>query len=209
MPQEPDNFREFGLLPEDAVAPAGPIRATFSTGQLIGQFAGTFIMSGLGLGIFAVMLLAFPFPANIGPALLPLGLFGFIVYRATRNDYQWVELDGDTIRAKHLYTRQLIERPVQEIDHLLTLVFLVRSGTTLLSEAWLGRVRGFAIRFRDGKSPFQVSRADPAMQNAQTLMEGLIYRMSEAAPIEAEIIQFGGAPLVRRIYWKEAPNNQP
>ena len=122
---------------------------------------------------------------------------------ATRNDYAWVELDGEIIRAKHLYTRRLVERSIEEIEDLLTLVFQVRTAATLTAEAWLGRVRGIMIRFYDQRTPLLVSRADPAMRNARELIEAIVYRMAEKGEVDAEVINFDSRPLIRRIYWKD------
>jgi hypothetical protein len=150
-----------------------------------------------------VFALTLPFPANVFAPAATLVAFSYIVYRATRNDYVWIELDGETLRAKHLYSRRVVERSIAEIDDLLTLVFQVRTTETLLVEAWLGRIRGILIRFQDGRTPLQVSRADPAMKNARELIEAVIYRMSQRGEVDAEVINFEDKPLIRRIHWKQ------
>ncbi len=141
-------------------------------------------------------------PVNVLAAAAPLAGFGYIVYRATRNDYAWVELDGETLRAKHLYTGRVVERSIEEVEDLLTLVFQVRTAASLIT-VWLGRVRGIMIRFHDQRTPLQVCRADPAMKNAKELIEAIIYRMSEKGEVDAEVINLEGKPLIRRIQWKE------
>ena len=56
------------------------------------------------------------FALTMSPPLSVLGCaaalagFGAFVYLATHNDYRWVELEGNTIRAGHLYTGRTIER---------------------------------------------------------------------------------------------------
>ncbi len=130
-------------------------------------------------------------------AAVPLVGFGYIVYRATGNVYAWIELDGDTLRAKHLYTRRVVERTIGEIEELRTLVF------NTLEALLLGRIRRITIRFRDWRTPLAVSRADPAMTNAKELIEAVVYRMSEYGEIDTEIAIWMGKPFIRRIYWKE------
>src|SRR4051812_30092836 len=112
MTDRPDFFRDFGILPGDTPPPEGTVRSHLPRSHVFGQYAGTVLMSSLGLGMAAVVAFGLPFPAGALAGLLPLGLFGTIVYLATRNDYHWVELDGTTIRACHLYTRRLVERPI-------------------------------------------------------------------------------------------------
>jgi hypothetical protein len=200
MPASLDLFRDHGIIPDQVQPPAGPVRASLGTGTVIGQFIGTGVMLALGIGMAVVVSFAAPFPANVGVAILPLALFGGIVFFVTRKDYAWIELDGHTIRARHLYTRWTVERKIEDVQELLTMVFQVRNLTTVLTEKMVGRVRGIQIRFRDGKTPLYVSRADPKMTNAKELIEAIVYRLWESGPVDAEVIDFEGAPLIRRIY---------
>jgi hypothetical protein len=78
----------------------------------------------------------------------------------------------------------------------------MRNDIAHLTEALIGRVRGVEIRFRDKRTPIRISRADPAMTHAKELIEAIAYRMSEIGEIDAEVVEFEGKPLVRRIYWK-------
>ncbi|MGH7170805.1 MAG: hypothetical protein ACRELG_11040 [Gemmataceae bacterium] len=160
-------------------------------------------MSGLGIGMGLLSALSLPFPVNALASATALAGFSCIIYFATRNDYAWVELDGEKLRARHLYTRRVVERSIGEIEDLLSLVFQVRGTIARINEAWLGRVRGIEIRFRDKRTPFRVNRADPAMKNAKELIEAIVSRMSEKGEVDAEIIDFEGKPLIRRIHWKE------
>jgi hypothetical protein len=203
MSGPPDLFRDFGILPHGVAPPGGRVRAYLPWVHVIAQYLGTGLMAGLGIGMGLVLALTLPLPVNLLAAAATLAGFGYIVYRATRNDYSWVELDGDTIRARHLYTRRGVERSIEEIDDLLTYVFLVRTAETLLTDAWLGRVRGIMIRFRDQRTPLPVNRVDPAMTNARELIEAIVYRMSQKGEVDAEVISFEGKPLIRRIHWKD------
>jgi hypothetical protein len=136
--------------------------------------------------------------------------FGAVLLLATHNDYGWVELDGQQLRAQHLYTRQIVERSIHEIESLGTMVLQVRRLETVITEKLLGRVKGVEIRFRDRRTPLRIMRADPAMTNAQALIEAVLYRMSETGPLEAEVVNFAGQPLVRNIHWKgEQPSPPP
>jgi hypothetical protein len=208
MSGQPDFFRDFGILPPD-VSPLPPetVRAYFPWGQVLGQCLLTCLLSGIGIGMGLLFALTLPFPKNIlaPTAVFALfALFGYFIYRCTRNSYSWVELVGEKLRAKHFYTRRIVERSIDEIEDLLTLVFQVRWRLDIrIAEAWLGRVRGIMIRFRDHRTPLLVWRADPAMKNAKELIEAIAYRMSEKGEVDAEVINFEGKPLIRRIHWKE------
>jgi hypothetical protein len=132
------------------------------------------------------------------------------VYLATHNDYRWVELEGNTLRARHLYTGRMIERSVDEIDCLGTMVYPYRRLETVVIEKLLGRVKGIEIRFRDQRTPLRILRADPAMTNAQEMIEGILYRMGQIRALDAEVVDFAGQPLVRNIHWQgEQPAPPP
>lgn len=202
MPQHPDVFREFGIIPDRVEPPPTLVRAYFSTGHIVGQYIATGLLMLFGLGLAVLFAFTLPFPINLLAAPAALALFASGAYFVGRNDYAWVELDGNTLRARHLYTGQTHERSIKEIDHLQTLVFQVQTLATTIVNAWLGRVRGIMIHFRDGRWPLLVSRVDPKMTNAQQLMEAIVYRMSEHAPIDAEIADHRGTPLIKRIFWQ-------
>lgn len=204
MPQPPAVFREFGIIPDRVAPPPGVVRAYFSTGHMVGQYIATGLMMLFGFGAAMLFALTIPFPINLIAAPVPLVLAAGLAWLVGRNDYAWVELDGDTLRARHLYTGQTHERSIAEIEHLQTLVLQVQNLTTTIVNAWLGRVRGFMIHFRDRRRPLLVSRVDPKMTNAQQLMEAIVYRMSQQGEIDAEVVDHRGAPLVKRIYWRSA-----
>src|SRR5205807_1608280 len=105
----------------------------------------------------------------------PILLFGSIVYIATRHDFAWVELDRNILFARHLYSGKVIVRKISEIEELITHVFLVRTEISQVHEALFGRIRGIEIRFGDGRTPLRVWRADPAMTNALSFMQALIF----------------------------------
>lgn len=193
-------FRDFGILPANATAPQGILRCSLSTGQMIGQYLGTVFILGMGLGL-GFLFAREGSTANWVVAGITVAGCLVLAYFATRNDYSPIELDGTTLRARHLYTRRVVERSIEDIEELRTHVFQLRSGATLISEALTGVIRAIEIRFRDG-TRFKVSRADPAMAGAQALIEGIVYRMSQAGEIVAVLAEFNGKPIVRRIVWK-------
>ncbi len=196
------NFRDFGILPVDLKEPPATVRAVMPMGHVIGQYIATALMSCFGLGAVVLFAIVVPPPLNIPAALAPLLLFGFIVHRATRNDYHWVEFSGTVLRAKHLYTRRIVERQLTDVSEVMTLVFQVRNLSVVLVEHWLGRVRGVMIHFAARRTPLLVNRVDPSMRGAQELIEALYFRLSQRSDLEWEVINFAGQPLLRRVYVK-------
>jgi hypothetical protein len=210
MAESNPGFRDFGILPDDLPPPPETVRCFFSTGRVVGQYIGTAIVSLLGIGFAVLFAFTMSSPLNWLAAAASLMGFGAFVYLATHHDRRWVELEGDTIRAKHLYTGRVIERSVAEIESLGTLVAPVADISTLVVERLLGRIKGIEIRFRDRRTPLRIMRADPAMTNASAFIEAVLYRMSRVAEIEAETILLDGKPLVRNIHWKgEKPSATP
>jgi hypothetical protein len=164
----------------------------------------------VGLGLAVLLALTMPLPLNLLGCAAALAGFGTFVYLATHNDYRWVELDGTTLRAKHLYTGRVIERPLEEIECLGTMVYQVQTTETAVMQALLGRVKGIEVRFRDRRTPLRILRADPPMTNARELIEAIVFRMAQVREVDAEIIDFAGRPLVRHIHWKgERPTAPP
>jgi hypothetical protein len=210
MAENPSSFRDFGILPEGIHPPPERVRSFLSTGRIVGQYIGSGIISALGLGLTVLFALTMPLPLALLGCAAALTGFGAFVYLATHNDYRWVELEGNTLRAKHLYTGRTVERSVAEIESLGTMVYQVRRLEAVVAEKLLGRVKGIEIRFRDRRTPLRILRSDPAMTNARELIEAVLYRMAQVRELEAEVVTFGGQPLVRNIHWKgEQPAAPP
>jgi hypothetical protein len=211
MPEPPSTFRDSGILPEGLQPPPERIRSFLSTGRIVGQYIGTGIVSAVGLGFVVLFALTMPLPLGLLGCAAALTGFGAFVYLATHNDYRWIELEGNTLRARHLYTGRTVERSVDEIECLATMVYLARGHEVVaVAEKLLGRVKGVEIRFRDRRTPLRVVRSDPAMTNARELIEAVCYRMAQVRQLEVEVIDLEGQPLVRNIHWKgEQPAAPP
>jgi hypothetical protein len=194
-------FRDFGILPGDVAAPQGIVRCWLSTGQIIGQYLFSAFMIFLGLGMGIPMVL-FGRPEIMAIDVVVASFFLGLTYFATRNDYAWIELDGPVLRARHLYTRRIVERSIRDIKAVQTHVYLMHTVAVSIVEWLTGVIRGYEIQFHDGVR-FRASRSDPAMAGAQALIEGVIYRMSQAGAITAVMGEYKGKPIVRRIGWKE------
>jgi hypothetical protein len=211
MEETPPTFRDFGIHPEGLKPPAAArIRSYLSTGPIVGQYIFTGIVAVLGLGLAVAFVLTLPLAlAVLGAAAALIG-FAAIIHLATHNDYRWIELDGNTLRARHLYFGRTVERSLEEIDCLGTMVYQVRTDTTDMMELLLGRVKGVEIRFRDLRTPLRIVRADPAMTNAAELIEAVLYRMQQLRPLQSEIVNWEGKPLVRRVFWQgDEPRTPP
>jgi hypothetical protein len=210
MPQQLDPFRDFGILPRGTPPPPETVRSFLSTGRIIGQYIASGLVAAFGLGLATLLALTMPFPLNLLACVAALAGFGTFVHLATHNDYRWIELDGNTLRAKHLYTGRVIERSIADIEALATMVYQIQTTETAVIEALLGRVKGIEVRFRDRRTPLRVLRADPAMTNARELIEAIVFRMGQTREIDAEVVDHAGRPIVRYIHWKgERPTPQP
>jgi hypothetical protein len=208
MAQQPDAFRDFGLLPQGLPPPPDPIRCFLTGGHILVQYVVTGLVSSVGLGLAALLVLMLPWPLNWLGGAAALAGFGAFVYLATHNDYRWVELGGTTLRAKQLYTGRVVERPLEDIRCLATMFYQVRRPETVVIEALMGRVKGVEVQFRDRRTPLRILRADPAMTNARELIEAILYRMARIREIETDIIDFAGQPLVRSNHWQgETPGS--
>jgi hypothetical protein len=210
MAERESSFRDFGILPVDLSPPHGRVRSFLSSGRVVGQYIGTGIVAALGVGFAVLFALTLPLPLGLLGVVAALAAFAAFVHLATHNDYRWVELDGNTLRARRLYTGRIVERAIQDIDCLGTMVYQVGGATTAVIEQLLGRVKGVEIRFRDRRTPLRILRADPAMTNATELIEAVLYRMRQLRALDTEVVNWVGQPLVRRIWWKgETPQKPP
>lgn len=207
MPQQPASFRDFGILPENLQPPAGLVRGYISPARITGQYIATVLVILVAVAIMALLLWLAKPPLSYFGCVVTALCFALFVYWATKDDYYQIELDGDELRAKHLYTGRVITRRVQEIERLTSVIQHGGTVETAVTQQLLGRIKGMEIWFRNWRSPLRILRADPAMTNAQELLQAILYRMSQIDELEPEIIQYEGKPLVRTIYWKAEPPN--
>jgi hypothetical protein len=183
--------------------PPAKIRCFLSTRHIVCRYIVTVLVLALGLGLTIVFALTMESPLSLLGCAAALAGVGVFVFLAAYKDYCWVELEGNSIRAKHIYTRRTIERTINEIESLNTIYYGVRRIETIVIEKLLGRVKGIEIRFRDRRTPMRILRADPAMTNAQELIEALLYRMKQVRELDSDIINLAGQPLIRKIHWKD------
>jgi hypothetical protein len=193
-------LRTYGILPERKAPPRGRIRSRLTTGNIFGQWIA-FLMFGIGpilLGLFLLIVVpVLSIRLGLAGFLCLLGLcLGFFIARDVK---EWVELDGDAFRWKHLFTRQVSERDLSEIEAIVTLTLAFRTLTVRIVEGMLGRIKGFEFQFQGMKQGVRVFRADPAMTNVRQLLEGVVSKMYEYGEVVPEITDFEGTPLIRRL----------
>jgi hypothetical protein len=218
MPDNPQT-RDFGVLPGGHRPVVARVRSEMTAGHAFGQYLMSFIMScgcgGMFLGAGALMFNAARREGKLNdPMLLGgevvfllcaaffIGLTAFVAVRSNR----WVELDGDIIRAKNLYTGRIVEKSVWDTNEIMTEVFLVASAAVHITEMFQGRVRGFAIRFSDLPKGIKVYR--PEMQNVAELIQAIAAKLQERGEVVPEIINFEGRPMVRRLVFHPHPRHR-
>lgn len=198
--QKDELLRTYGILPERTAPPPGPIRSSLTKGNIIGQWIA-FLMFGVCpilLGLFLLIVVpVLSVRLGLGVFFCGLGLLlGFIIGRDVN---EWVELDGDTLRWKHLFTRQVQERKICEIEAVVTLTLAIRTVAVRIAEGIFGRIKGFEFRFPGMKQGVRVFRADPTMTQVRELLEGVIAQMYQYGEVVPEIVELDGQPLVRRL----------
>lgn len=193
-------LRTYGLLPQPTPPAPGPIRSRLTTGNIVGQWIA-FVMFGVCPILLGLLLLA------VVPVMaVRLGLGGFFCalglllgYLIAHDVNEWVELDGDVLRWKQLFSRQVRQRPVSELEAIVTLTLAIRTTAVRITEGIFGRIKGFEFRFPGMKRGIRIFRADPSMTNVRELLEGVISQMYQYGDVVPEIIDLDGTPLVRRL----------
>jgi hypothetical protein len=198
--QRDELLRTYGILPQRTSPTRGPIRSSLTKGNIFGQWIA-FVLFGVGpllLGIFLLIVVpVLSIRLGLAGFLCGLGLIlGFFIARDVN---EWVELDGDTLRWKHLFTRRVHERKIYEIEAIVTLTLAMRTVTVLIVEGIYGRIKGFEFRFPGMKQGIRVFRADPTMTHVRELLEGVIAQMYQYGEVVPEIVELDGKPLVRRL----------
>lgn len=199
--QRDELLRMYGFVPQQgAEAPRGPVRSSLTTGNIIGQWIA-FVLFGVCPVLLGLLLLVV---VPVLPVRLGLGTFfcgfGLLIGWLIAHDVnEWVELDGDALRWKQLFSRQVRQRSVGELEAIVTLTLAVRTVAVRITESIFGRIKGFEFRFPDAKRGVRIFRADPAMTNVRELLEGVVAQMYRYGDVVPEIVDFEGAPLVRRL----------
>ena len=206
---------DFGFLPGFPQRAPARVRSEMSGGNVFGQYLMSFIMLGgcggaFGLGGVVCLVVGLrgwgtrdAIFAMGSPLFLAAAVaFAVITWKVMARSNRWVELDGDRVRARNLYTGRVLERSVWEIQEITTEVFVVATAGVYVTEALHGRVRGFAILFPDVPGGIRVYQ--PEMRGVGELMEGLVAKLSERGRVVSEIIEFDGRPMIRRLVWESS-----
>jgi hypothetical protein len=196
-------LRTYGIVPKRSEPPRQAIRSRLTGVNIFGQWLA-FLMFGVSPLLLAILLLIVVpiLEVRLGLAAF-FGFFGLVVgFLIARDVNEWVELDGNLIRWKHLFTRLVDERPVSELESIETLTLAFRTPTVKIVEGMYGRIKGFEFRFANMKQGIKIFRADPTMTNVRELLEGVISRMYENGEVVPVIKDFEGTPLIRRLTLK-------
>lgn len=136
---------------------------------------GPLFMLGPVVGGIWLFVVGWP---SVWPILGGLGLCGWgalFAYHMTQN-YQWVEFDGIRIRGRRFWSRRLVENTLEDVRDIRVLGAIVRNAETICTDAILGSVRGWEIRFRHGPS-IAVVRYD--MRNAEQLVAAVEHALAQ------------------------------
>lgn len=128
-----------------------------------------------------------------------LALAALMAYHGADDMDLWVEVDGDVVRARRLYTMRVRTRRVGEIEEVRTLEFAARGVAAQTVEWFVGRVRGFEMRFPGGRRGVGVFR--PEMTNVWELMATSYSAMGREGKLPPEIEAFEGRPWLQRMTW--------
>ncbi len=196
----PSVFPEFGIHPDGLLPSNGPMRGFITSKRIAFEYLMTFGMVALGLWLSFYLWRALPQGLNwLGSAATLLGFAAFVVL-GTRQVYHWIELNGQTLQAKRLFPWPMVQRSIDDIESVETLVLMMRDRPeVMVIEAMFGRVIGVDLRFRARRAPLRIRRVDPWMANAEELIETVLYEMSQTGELEVEMLDLDGVPLVGRV----------
>jgi len=112
---------------------------------------GPVLMIGPLAGAVVLVVCAPVALTTVAGAIMIAGASPLIAYHMLQN-YHWVEFDGDLIRGRRFWTRQLIEYRTEDVVNIRALGATNRFVTNLVIDEVLGPVRGYEICFRSGPS---------------------------------------------------------
>lgn len=176
------------------------VRSSLTTGHVIGQWVAFVLFGICPVALGLLLLIVIP----VLEVRLGVGVFfcilGAVLGVLIAHDVNaWVEVDGNMLRWKHLFTRRVHERQICELDAIVTLTLAVRTAVVRIAEGVFGRIKGFDFRFRGTKRGVRIFRADPAMTNVRELVEAVVNRLYLYGDVVPEIVNFEGKPLIRRL----------
>jgi hypothetical protein len=204
-----ETLRRYGIVPKRKSSAPGRVRSSLTTGNVVGQWIA-FVMLGIGpVALGVLLLLVVPLPSvkfGVGGFFCVLGLVLGILIAWDVNE--WVEIDGNTFRWKHLFTRQVKQREVGDLEAVVTLTLAFRTVTVRAMEGMFGRIKGFEFRFRGMRHGVRVFRADPSMTNVRELIEEVVSAMYQFGEVVPEIVNFDGEPLIRRLTFRQIEPNK-
>lgn len=149
--------------------PDQTVRAYFRLGQRLGQYLAMLFIASLTIGLACFLFRFAPFPGSLfGVLLIAAGCS--ICWFVGRHDYAWVELTADKLRAQHLYTKRIVEFPIDEVDRL---------EMVDVTPRMLFGPKRVIVRLWDERQPLLISISDPAMKNAKELIAALNDRLTQ------------------------------
>jgi hypothetical protein len=195
-----DLLRHYGIVPQRQAAIKDSVRSVLTPGNVFGQWAAFVLFGIMPLLLALLLLVVVPIPnVRFGLAAF-FSIFGLSVgYLIAHDTNRWVEVDGDFLRWKRLFSGQIVQRRVGELQEIRTMIVMVTNLTVRIHESIFGRVRGFEFRFADTKKGVRVWRVDPKMTHVAELVEAAIAKLYELGDVQPEIIELEGTPLVKRL----------
>ncbi len=145
------------------------VRCYYRWGRLLYEYVKSALVALLGFilcGLFALAAENEPFLARLFIAAIYPAFLAFLLFMITRYDYAWIEIDGLSIRASHLYWPRSIERRLDEIQELRPVLHS-------------GRVMAIKVVFWNVRLPFTTMRIDMSMCNAEEAIGALTTRFSD------------------------------
>ncbi len=205
MSEDRPAFHDLGILPVDLREPAAQIRASLTSGRVVAQFIVVWLTTAAVLAAAVFYYFTSPPVLNILGVVTTVAAIAAFLFMAMRRSNRWVELDGHQLRAQRLYTGQQVQHTVDDISSVVT-IYLGAGRTELdVLNKLFGRVKGVEIQFKDGRTPLRIYRTDPAMTNAQEIVEAILFRMQETRELDVDATMEQDRLLVKSIQGKVEP----
>jgi hypothetical protein len=138
--------------------------------RLAAKIPALVIGPSIWLGLLAGgILVAWKAPTLGSRLTIPLVMWGggaFLMYHMIHT-FDWVEFDGEVLRARHLYTRRLWVCRVEDIEEVRPAYGAVKGAANALMDRIIGPVRGYEIRVAGRRRGIWMAVGDTA--NAKEL----------------------------------------